>query len=84
LAAEAEDAIARAQRRAQSGGEEFVAVCPGTGHEEGLLLAERLRWTIETSVKTPDDSPITVVRFAKSSAAVRISLEPADIALAFS
>ncbi|UWU30014.1 GGDEF domain-containing protein [Rhizobium sp. WSM1274] len=42
------------------GGEEFVAVCPGTDHEEGLLLAERLRWTIATSVKTPDDRPITV------------------------
>ncbi|MBX5148336.1 GGDEF domain-containing protein [Rhizobium lentis] len=42
------------------GGEEFVAVCPGTNHEEGLLLAERLRWTIATSVKTPDDRPVTV------------------------
>jgi diguanylate cyclase (GGDEF)-like protein len=42
------------------GGEEFVAVCPGTDHEEGLLLAERLRWTIATSVKTPDDRPVTV------------------------
>ncbi|RFB95138.1 GGDEF domain-containing protein [Rhizobium leguminosarum bv. trifolii] len=42
------------------GGEEFVAVCPGTAHEEGLLLAERLRWTIATSVKTPDDRPVTV------------------------
>ncbi|AIC26969.1 GGDEF domain-containing protein [Rhizobium etli bv. mimosae str. IE4771] len=42
------------------GGEEFVAVCPGTNHEEGLLLAERLRWTIATSVKTPDGSPVTV------------------------
>lgn len=42
------------------GGEEFVAVCPGTDHEEGLLLAERLRWTIATSVKTPDDKPVTV------------------------
>jgi len=42
------------------GGEEFVAVCPGTDHEEGLRLAERLRWTIATSVKTPDDRPVTV------------------------
>ncbi|MBB3134176.1 diguanylate cyclase (GGDEF)-like protein [Rhizobium pisi] len=42
------------------GGEEFVAVCPGTNHEEGLLLAERLRWTIATSVQTPDDKPVTV------------------------
>ena len=42
------------------GGEEFVAVCPGTGHEEGLLLAERLRWTIVTSVKTPDDASVSV------------------------
>jgi diguanylate cyclase (GGDEF)-like protein len=42
------------------GGEEFVAVCPGTGHEEGLLLAERLRWTIETSVKTPDEASVSV------------------------
>lgn len=42
------------------GGEEFVAVCPGTGHEEGLLLAERLRWTIVTSVKTPDDTSVSV------------------------
>ncbi|ACI54717.1 diguanylate cyclase [Rhizobium leguminosarum bv. trifolii WSM2304] len=42
------------------GGEEFVAVCPGTDHEEALLLAERLRWTIATSVKTPDDKPVTV------------------------
>ena len=42
------------------GGEEFVAICPGTDHEEGLLLAERLRWTIATSVKTPDDKPVTV------------------------
>ncbi len=42
------------------GGEEFVAVCPGTGHEEALLLAERLRWTIVTSVKTPDDAPVSV------------------------
>ncbi|MGR9503777.1 diguanylate cyclase [Rhizobium leguminosarum] len=42
------------------GGEEFVAICPGTDHEEGLLLAERLRWTIATSVKTPDDRPVTV------------------------
>lgn len=42
------------------GGEEFVAVCPGTNHEEALLLAERLRWTIVTSVKTPDDTPVSV------------------------
>ncbi|MBB3591504.1 diguanylate cyclase (GGDEF)-like protein [Rhizobium sp. BK529] len=42
------------------GGEEFVAVCPGTNHEEALLLAERLRWTIATSVKTPNDAPISV------------------------
>jgi diguanylate cyclase (GGDEF)-like protein len=42
------------------GGEEFVAVCPGTSHEEGLLLAERLRWTIVTSVKTPDDASVSV------------------------
>ncbi len=42
------------------GGEEFVAVCPGTGHEEGLLLAERLRWTIVTSVKTPDEASVSV------------------------
>jgi diguanylate cyclase (GGDEF)-like protein len=42
------------------GGEEFVAICPGTEHEDGLLLAERLRWTIATSVKTPDGKAVTV------------------------
>jgi diguanylate cyclase (GGDEF)-like protein len=42
------------------GGEEFVAVCPGTDHDEGLLLAERLRWTIASSVKTPDGGMVTV------------------------
>lgn len=42
------------------GGEEFVAVCPGTDHEEGLLLAERLRWAIAMSVSTPDGAPVTV------------------------
>ncbi|KQV83583.1 diguanylate cyclase [Rhizobium sp. Root1220] len=42
------------------GGEEFVAVCPGTDHDEGLLFAERLRWTIATSVRTPDGTPVTV------------------------
>jgi diguanylate cyclase (GGDEF)-like protein len=29
------------------GGEEFLIVLPGAGHEEGLLVAERLRKTIE-------------------------------------
>jgi diguanylate cyclase (GGDEF)-like protein len=42
------------------GGEEFVAICPGTEHEDGLLLAERLRWTIATSVKTPDGKAVNV------------------------
>lgn len=49
-----------ADRIFRFGGEEFVAVCPGTDHEEGLLVAERLRWTIATSVKTPDGAPVTV------------------------
>ncbi|MGO8048412.1 GGDEF domain-containing protein, partial [Rhizobium johnstonii] len=36
------------------GGEEFVAFCPGTGHEEGLLLAERI--DIEQR-RAPDHQP---------------------------
>ncbi|WP_200959480.1 GGDEF domain-containing protein [Rhizobium sp. Root1203] len=42
------------------GGEEFVAICPATDHAEGLRLAERLRWTIASSVSTPDGKPVTV------------------------
>jgi diguanylate cyclase (GGDEF)-like protein len=42
------------------GGEEFVAVCPATDHGEALSLAERLRWTIEASVATPDGKPVTI------------------------
>ena len=42
------------------GGEEFVAICPVTDHAEGLRLAERLRWTIENSVATPDGKPVTI------------------------
>jgi diguanylate cyclase (GGDEF)-like protein len=42
------------------GGEEFVAVCPATDHGEALRLAERLRWTIESSVATPDGKPVTI------------------------
>jgi len=49
-----------ADRIFRFGGEEFVAVCPGTDHAEGLIVAERLRWTIATSVKTPDGKPVTV------------------------
>ncbi|SCW77791.1 diguanylate cyclase (GGDEF) domain-containing protein [Rhizobium mongolense subsp. loessense] len=49
-----------ADRVFRFGGEEFVAICPGTDHEEGLLVAERLRWTIATSVRTPDARPVTV------------------------
>lgn len=49
-----------ADRVFRFGGEEFVAICPGTDQEEGLLVAERLRWTIATSVKTPDGKPVTV------------------------
>lgn len=49
-----------ADRVFRFGGEEFVAVCPGTDHEEGLIVTERLRWTIATSVKTPDGKPVTV------------------------
>jgi diguanylate cyclase (GGDEF)-like protein len=42
------------------GGEEFVAICSATDHAEGLRLAERLRWTIASSVSTPDGKPVTV------------------------
>ncbi|WP_283194752.1 sensor domain-containing diguanylate cyclase [Rhizobium sp. AN80A] len=42
------------------GGEEFVAICPLTDQAEGLRLAERLRWTIENSVSTPDGKPVTI------------------------
>jgi diguanylate cyclase (GGDEF)-like protein len=42
------------------GGEEFVAICPATDHGEALRLAERLRWTIENSVSTPDGKPVTI------------------------
>lgn len=42
------------------GGEEFVAICPATDHGEALSLAERLRWTIEASVTTPDGRPVTI------------------------
>ncbi|CDM57485.1 putative conserved protein [Rhizobium favelukesii] len=49
-----------ADRVFRFGGEEFVAVCPATGHAEGMRLAERLRWTIASSVKTPDGKPVTV------------------------
>ncbi|MBZ9790517.1 GGDEF domain-containing protein [Rhizobium sp. 3T7] len=49
-----------ADRVFRFGGEEFVAVCPATDHAEGMRLAERLRWTIASSVKTPDGKPVTV------------------------
>jgi len=49
-----------ADRVFRFGGEEFVAVCPATDHAEGMGLAERLRWTIANSVKTPDGEPVTV------------------------
>jgi diguanylate cyclase (GGDEF)-like protein len=42
------------------GGEEFVAICPATDHGEAMRLAERLRWTIESSVSTPDGKPVTI------------------------
>jgi len=49
-----------ADRLFRFGGEEFVAICPATDHAEGMRLAERLRWTIANSVKTPDGKPVTV------------------------
>jgi diguanylate cyclase (GGDEF)-like protein len=49
-----------ADRVFRFGGEEFVAVCPATDHAEGMGLAERLRWTIANSVKTPDGEPVTI------------------------
>lgn len=49
-----------ADRVFRFGGEEFVAVCPATDHAEGMRLAERLRRTIASSVKTPDGNPVTV------------------------
>jgi diguanylate cyclase (GGDEF)-like protein len=49
-----------ADRMYRFGGEEFVAICPATDHGEALRLAERLRWTIETSVMTPDARPVTI------------------------
>ncbi|TCL67213.1 GGDEF domain-containing protein [Rhizobium sp. BK251] len=42
------------------GGEEFVIVSPGTGHYDGLLLAERLRWAIASSVNNPDGTMVSV------------------------
>jgi diguanylate cyclase (GGDEF)-like protein len=39
------------------GGEEFLIVLPAAGHEEGLLVAERLRKTIEES--RPGGLPVT-------------------------
>ncbi|NLS03434.1 GGDEF domain-containing protein [Rhizobium sp. P32RR-XVIII] len=49
-----------ADRVFRFGGEEFVAICPATSHQEGLLVAERLRWAIATSVRTPDAQSVTV------------------------
>jgi diguanylate cyclase (GGDEF)-like protein len=57
------------------GGEEFVAVCPGTDHEEGLLLAERLRWTIATSVKTPNAPRKRYISITKGDATFNASRE---------
>ncbi|MBB3658441.1 diguanylate cyclase (GGDEF)-like protein [Rhizobium sp. BK650] len=60
IASRLETTLRSSDRIFRFGGEEFVAVCPGTSHEEALLLAERLRWTIATSVTTPDDTPVSV------------------------
>jgi diguanylate cyclase (GGDEF)-like protein len=42
------------------GGEEFVVVLPQTGHEQGMVLAERLRQKISTAIQRPDGQPMTI------------------------
>lgn len=42
------------------GGEEFVVVLPQTGHEQGLMAAERLRQKISAGITRPDGMPMTI------------------------
>ncbi|WP_454853769.1 diguanylate cyclase [Rhizobium binxianense] len=60
IAAKLGAALRSSDRIFRFGGEEFVVVSPGTDHEEGLVLAEQLRWVISTGIKTPEGQPVTV------------------------
>lgn len=45
---------------ARYGGEEFIALLPGIGEQEAAIEAERIRAGIESELRAPDGSPLTV------------------------
>lgn len=55
----AQDIIIPGRRQARWGGEEIVMALPWTDEAGALVVAERVRHTIESLVKTPDGEPVT-------------------------
>ncbi|MCZ6718683.1 MAG: diguanylate cyclase [Gammaproteobacteria bacterium] len=55
-----DDSHRRSDLVARYGGEEFIAVLPNTNIEAACIWAEQFRKRIETRLRTPEGSPITV------------------------